>query len=379
MPKKVYFLKRVLSSLGGLEKYTSHLADAFKKQGKEVHFICQQQTEDQSLPTLTLPTPLCLFNYQRIKSFDQGCHYLFRKEKKNALFFGTDRSSSQHIYRAGNGVHAYYLDKRMQESNKFKRFSLKYNPLHQTLLDIEKRAFESPSLQFLITNSQMVKKQILKHYNTEEERIKVIHNGVEWYKWQNPFNESFDICKSSLGFHPDLPLLLFVGNGWERKGLKELLEALAVVKSKGIGFQLAVLGKEKNIKYYKELTNNLKLSSNIKFVGPCKQVISYYQIADVAIIPSHYDPFANVTIEALAMGLYVISSKNNGGSEVLTPQRGLIIDNIRDKEGFAFTLEEGLKKMKDKENASKIRNSVKDFDFSLKLEEILQLSAKVTL
>ena len=47
----------------------------------------------------------------------------------------------------------------------------------------------------------------------------------------------------------------------------------------------------------------------------------FYQQSDCLAIPSFYDPFANVTLEALAMGLYAVSSKTNGGHEILTPEK----------------------------------------------------------
>ncbi len=54
----------------------------------------------------------------------------------------------------------------------------------------------------------------------------------------------------------------------------------------------------------------------------------FYQLADALAIPSFYDPFANVTVEALAMGLFVVSSRSNGGFEILDPSKGIIIENL---------------------------------------------------
>lgn len=376
MYKKVYFLKRLLSSYGGLEKYTTALAQAFAKEGKEVHLVCEKNLSTQTLyPTITLPNQgLHFFNYQKIRTFDLNCSQLFAREKNECLFFGLDRSSHQHLFRAGNGVHAYYFNQRVKESSPFKSFLLKANPLHTTLLDIEKRAFENPELQFLITNSQMVRQQVLNYYSIEPDKVKVVHNGVAWKSYQNSFDESF---KTPQGAR--VPTLLFIGNGWERKGLKELLEALELLARKNKVFKLLVLGKEKRANHYKNLSSELSLDSFVDFIGPCKAPLPYYQLADIAVIPSHYDPFANVTVEALAMGLLVVSSKTNGGHEVLNSHNGLIVDNIHNKESFAHTLESAISYRKTKTKATEIRNSVKDLDFSLKLGEILKISKQVVL
>ncbi|MCH1429675.1 MAG: glycosyltransferase [Chlamydiales bacterium] len=376
MYKKVYFLKRLLSSYGGLEKYTTALAQAFINEGKEVHLVCEKDLSTQALyPTTTLPAQRHqLFNYQRIRTFDLNCSQLFAREKNECLFFGLDRSSHQHLFRAGNGVHAYYFNQRVEESNPFKRFLLKANPLHSTLLDIEKKAFENPELQFLITNSHMVKQQVLNYYSIAPDKVKVVHNGVAWKDYQHSFDESFKDSQETR-----IPTLLFIGNGWERKGLKELLEALKQLANKNKAFKLLVLGKEKRANYYKNLSSELSLDRFVEFIGPCNNPLPYYQIADIAVIPSHYDPFANVTVEALAMGLLVVSSKTNGGHEILNSHNGLIVDDIHNSENFADTLESAIKYRKTKAKATEVRNSVKDLDFSLKLGEILKISKQVVL
>ena len=65
------------------------------------------------------------------------------------------------------------------------------------------------------------------------------------------------------------------------------------------------------------LAAKLNIQRRVTFFGPQKEIRPFYQFADALVIPSFYDPFANVTVEALAMGLFVVSSKSNGGHEIL--------------------------------------------------------------
>lgn len=372
--QRVIFLKRVLSSQGGLEKYATQLAKKFASLGLHISF-CYQEGSAPCFPIkgIHVSAPRFCFPFQKIRHFDK--HYRdFLPQDPQTLIFGLDRNHYQHIYRAGNGVHAFYLDQRKQQAPFYKRLELELNPLQNTLLAIEKKAFESPELRYLITNSHFVKSQVLNYYQIPEKKVQVIHNGVEWHEMQAPFEQSFEIKKSSLGFKNDVPLIVFIGNGWERKGLKPLLLSLSVLSQKKIPFQLAVIGKERQISDYQSLAKKYKIDPNVYFVGPQANVLPFYQVADLVAIPSYYDPFANVTLEALAMGIKVLSSNTNGAHEILTPDHGAIFDLTQAADELTESLEKLLAKPKNYEEAKKIRNSVKKYDFSLKLKEITDLS-----
>ena len=94
-------------------------------------------------------------------------------------------------------------------------------------------------------------------------------------------------------------------------------------------------------------------------------------MADCLVIPSHYDPFANVTVEALAMGLSIVSSKLNGAAEILTKDSGQIIEDLFDPYSLLNCLEKALKKPKTPVLAEEIREGVKHLDFPLQLNKMI--------
>lgn len=359
MPR-IAILKRDMAKAGGLEKHTSRIIQKFQEKGFSITLVTASSFSQQGLTVITCPLKSSV-NYKKIDEFDKLSESFLSKTPHD-IILGMDRTRHQTHIRAGNGVHAAYLEFRKKKEGFWKKISFFFNPLHRLVLSIEKEAFESPVLKALIVNSSFVKDQVLKHYSTTPCKIHVLHNGVEWHEMEKPFQE-WPQKKQPGSYH-----FLFIGHNFERKGLKELLYALSLVTSKD--FHLSVIGEDKNSTNYKRLAKTLNLENQVSFLGKIDNPIPFYQQADCLVIPSLYDPFANVTVEALAMGLFVISSSTNGGKEVLTQESGLIIN-----EPLSFTscLERAMSKPKTLTSSQKIRDSVKHLDFENQLTTFCNL------
>lgn len=377
--KAVTLLKSTISHLGGLEKYTLRLAEAFERHGCDVTLLTTGNIENIAhlnsihVRSHTFSHKLSVF---KVAEFDSFCQEALQ-QAPSSIIFGLDRNRHQTHIRAGNGVHAAYLRHRKRSEGILKQLSFALNPLHKLLLSIEKESFESPALRTLFTNSNMVKQEILEHYSVDPKKIHVIHNGVEWKEMSTSFEASFenkDFCSVELGLDPEQFHFLFVGHNFKRKGLDELLKALSLMRNKE--FHLSVLGSDKNMGLYKKRVEALGLSRNVTFWGQRKDVIRFYQMADCLVIPSHYDPFANVTVEALAMGLFVISSQHNGAFEVIDKHSGAVVDDLSSPESMLACLEEAMQKQKKHTEALAIRESVRHLDFSHQLAKMVEFTLK---
>ncbi len=375
MEKNIVLLKSNFHKKGGLEKYAWRTAKAFAAKGMHVDILTTGKKEEFPSDDQIVFHPLqtCRWpGFRRIEQYDHFCTQ-WTEQNHSPLIFGMDRNRMQTHLRAGNGTHISYLHHRALFEGFWKRATIPFNPLHKTILQIEKESFENPRLQKLIANSFMVKEEILRYYAVDEKKISVIHNGVEWHENENDFSLWFSQKKrvaQKLQLDPNLFHFLFIGHGYLRKGLTPLLHALSRLPTRD--FHLSVIGKEKKIKEFLSLTHKLHLEKNVSFFGPLEEILPFYQLADCLVIPSFYDPFANVTVEALAMGIFVVSSKTNGGHEILSSSNGTIIENILDPDAMKESLLCAMNHPKTKESAEKIRLSIRHLDFSKQLELLIQ-------
>jgi UDP-glucose:(heptosyl)LPS alpha-1,3-glucosyltransferase len=373
MKDSVIILKSHLAKNGGAEKYTWRIAYALKQQGKSVTLLTNGPVSAPSgMKVISCPysSP---FSFRFVEKFDRFCSSYTRQNPAD-IIFGLDRNRFQTHLRASSGVHAAYLLHRQTQDHFFKKISHRFNPLHRTLLQIEKESFEHPKLKILIANSAMVKDEILSFYRTDPRKIHVVHNGVQWQEMASPF-ENWEQARRDAFHHFGLPAsrfhFLFLGHNYRRKGLEPLLRAFSLLQQRDV--HLSVVGKEKNLSHFQHLSRELGIADRVTFFGPCSDITTFYQYADTLVIPSFYDPFANVTVEALAMGLFVVTSKKNGGHEVITPDNGTVIEELSDPESIAESLRQALKKPKTSQSSLQIRNGVARLDFAQQLHQLLSL------
>jgi UDP-glucose:(heptosyl)LPS alpha-1,3-glucosyltransferase len=100
--------------------------------------------------------------------------------------------------------------------------------------------------------------------------------------------------------------ILFLGTGWERKGLSTAIKAMEMMDDA----LLLVAGRG---------PADLYSSPKARFLGPVSDLDALFASADLMTLPTWYDPFSNACLEALAAGLPVITTNANGVSEILTP------------------------------------------------------------
>jgi len=371
----IIFTKYHLKKEGGLEKYSLKIIDKYLEKGKYLTLltteICSDLKNKKNLKIIFFKIPK-FFKFFKLRLFDFKCQKWIKKNKPK-IVFSLDRTSSFTHTRLGNGLHSSYLKRKKIFENAFQLLLNFINPKNRLILNLEKKGFKQPNLQKIIVNSNMVLKELSKNYTIAPSKIEIIHNGVEFYEMENDFN-NWEIQKSNAIKKLNLQWtdyhFIFIGNDYKRKGLIFLLKALANIKEKP--FHLSVIGKEKKIKKFKNFVKNLKIENKVSFFGKRDDIAKFYQLADALIIPTYYDPFSNVVLEALSMGVFTLTSEFNGAKEILNDENGMIAD-ILDINSFTKAIEFVMKTKKDTIRAKMIRNSVEHLDFSKQLNKLIKI------
>ena len=142
---------------------------------------------------------------------------------------------------------------------------------------------------------------------------------------------------------------LIIAQDFERKGVGPAIEAVA----KSPLWQLTVVGKNAAAPYQR-LARSLGVSDRVSFVGPLDDVRPKYQQADVFLLPTKRDPCSLVVLEALAMGVPVISTVANGACEIMTEAKhGFVLSEGSDVNGIVSALQ----KMSDATLRSQMREA----------------------
>jgi UDP-glucose:(heptosyl)LPS alpha-1,3-glucosyltransferase len=223
------------------------------------------------------------------------------------------------IYHAVDGVHAEWLRQRNRISGTAKKLGVAINPRHRFVLNAERAMYSSPRFKAAICISEMVKQDILRHFDVSPEKLHVVYSGIDAAKYSPGERDPLRAAtRANLTIPNTAPVAVFVGSGFERKGLRAFLEALALDgKTSSDQAYGIVVGKDKQLAKYQALAKQLGISERVRFTGGVPDATPYYAASDVFVLPTLYEPFGLVYLEAMASGLPVVASHASGAAELV--------------------------------------------------------------
>ena len=296
---KIGLVRRGYSRTGGAEAYLRRFAEAAVAAGHECVLFSEQW------PRMAWPFAHVQIVSDSPKKFADAL-VAARAQDECDFLFSLERIHTCDAYRAGDGVHAEWLERRARFEPFWKPWLRQYNAKHRETLALEKHLFGSDGARLVIANSRMVQREIEQHFGYPAERVHVVHNGVP------PFTIAPAArleTRRELGLRDDDFAVLFAGSGWERKGLRFAIEAMNAARLPHATLLVAGRGRERG----------LPRSGCVRFLGAVKDMPRYLAAADAFILPTLYDPFSNACLEALASGLPVITTAHNGFAEIIEP------------------------------------------------------------
>ncbi len=316
---------------GGAERYAFDLSNRLLKRGHEVYVVCRNAIEAEGIKIIRV-TDIGYPRWLRTLFFALN----HRKAIKNIpldVVLGFGNTLELDVYQSHGGVQKIWMEREIasydnQAERALKAFFLKTS-IHQRIQEwIAEYPIRKKRFFKIIAISHMVRRHMSRHFHIPEDTIEVVYNGVD--------TERFKPADA----RPDGRIrILFSGGNFRLKGLSPLLSAGARLAQKGRSFEIMVMGRGKRNRYAR-MIDRLGIGEYVRFTGETSSPELAYRDSHLLAHPTFYDACSLTTMEAMASGLPVITTRWNGASALVSEDEGYVIDEPRDINGLYKAIDE---------------------------------------
>jgi UDP-glucose:(heptosyl)LPS alpha-1,3-glucosyltransferase len=311
---RIAILARPHSFHGGVERATAGLLEALVARGEDVTLLtpgAPAPVAGIAVRRLRLPP---LSPGARLLAMAAAARWAVRRGRWD-IVQSHERTLGQDVYRAGEGCHRAYLEGMGHPRGR--------RIYHAIALALERRLFaRTPRIVAIAARGRA---EIERIYSVPPSRIAVIYNGVDLARFHPDHRAGHRAAAlAEAGLPPDAFAVLFVGSGFERKGLGTAIEALAA----SAAAHLLVIGKGARAPF-ERLALARGVNGRVRWLGARPDTERWYAASDAVVLPTRYEPFGNVHLEALAAGVPVVASDRAGGAELIEPGvNGYVVDPL---------------------------------------------------
>jgi UDP-glucose:(heptosyl)LPS alpha-1,3-glucosyltransferase len=329
-------IREFLPEKGGAERYCYDLMNFLVDKGIDVHVYSSAfpkrppRLRFRKVPAIPHPKSL------NALSFAVNCRRMMKEEQFDCIM-GVGDTLYADILQPHGGVHWKWFWRGIEGYRKpipwvFKFMGRSLSPKQWVEGFIENAPYAKAKK--VVAISEMVRRDIVDYYGISEDRIVVIYNGVDIERF-HPRNTKYrEGIRGRYGVRPEDLLLLFVSHNFKLKGLRYLIQALALIKRKRQNVKLFVIGRDK-AEPYRRLAKKTGCDDDVFFIGAVKDLERYYGGADILVHPTFYDPCSLAVLEALASGLPVITTRYNGAEGIIEDGvEGFVVDDPRAMEAL---------------------------------------------
>ncbi|MBW2630765.1 MAG: glycosyltransferase family 4 protein [Deltaproteobacteria bacterium] len=185
---------------------------------------------------------------------------------------------------------------------------------------VEESLINHGKCRMFLPVSGIAKDKFVQEFGVDPGKIQVVHPGVDIDRFDKLDRK---ICRGEIRRRFEIDetdmVVLFVSMNFELKGLDNLIAAMAMIKSKHPSerMKLLVVGKG-NSKKYCRLAEKSGIKNDVIFAGVWKDNIEQiYMASDIFAMPSGFDTFGMVVLEAMSASLPVIISDNVGAADLV--------------------------------------------------------------
>jgi len=307
--------------VGGLARHVYYLSKELAKLGNEVYVITLE------FPNVFLDEYKDNLRIHRVKvelaSYDflTWCYAFnhFFEKKIATVISDIDVIHAHDWLVAISAINAkYFLKKPLIatiHSLEIGRVGSLSNPLSIVIDNIE--WWLTYEAKFVITTSNFMKNQLIEHFRLPPDKIFVISNGIDEDEFKLEINK--EEIKSSLGFSKENKLIGFVGRITEQKGVRYFIQAIPHILNYHKDARFIIIGDGWQIDEMKDLAKKLNVEWATKFRGYVRdeELKKILKSLDVIVIPSIYEPFGIIALEAMVSGVPIVASNVGGLAEVI--------------------------------------------------------------
>jgi UDP-glucose:(heptosyl)LPS alpha-1,3-glucosyltransferase len=218
------------------------------------------------------------------------------------------------------------------------RVGTRLNSRRQRFAQVERQLLGRPTPPVVLCLSEYVKGTVRKHYKLPESKLATLFNAVDLARFDPAARTGAGIdVRRRFGIAADALVGLMIAQDFARKGLREAILAASQIRDPRL--VLLVVGKEDPARY-RALASENGIADRVIFAGPTPDPFAFYQAADFFVLPTRHDPCSLVVLEALAMGVPVISTVFNGACEIMqSGTQGFVLDDPADVNALAASME----------------------------------------
>lgn len=317
---------------GGAERYAVNLARRWTARGHRVSVVCHKVDVDDArgVEVVRVSRPKVL------GPFKHG--WFATRAGKAAAALGADRvlclarAWPGDVLRLGDGLHwALMRERYTGAALKLARL----NPRHRQLLKLEADLFKPGRFGAYVANSELVRDMVVEHYGVSAHAVTVIPNGVDFDRFNLDVRARREEVRQMLKASPGAEIILFAGMDLRRKGLDAVTRGFIALAAERPAAMLVCAGKG-DTDAARQALRAAGLEGRCRFLPPSDDMAGLYACADVFVLPTQHDPSANAVTEALACGVPVITSAENGARQHLVAGvNGFVMTSRKDAGEFA--------------------------------------------
>ncbi|MGI0081552.1 MAG: glycosyltransferase family 4 protein, partial [Nitrososphaerales archaeon] len=298
--------------------------------GNEVHVIARKKASQPSSESLDgveihrVKNPFSVNAFQMIRRLANGESSpptIIHTHATNGLFLAPlKKTLKAHLVAQVHGTsHSHYMPKKVNSIGT----EISYSPMKMSYYYFRERSLWSAADR-VVTVANVIKNDLISFYGIRDDKIDVIYNGVDTsiFKPLHDFEPPKELEKLE-----GKKIVLFVGHFGLRKGLPFVIEAMKKVREIVPDAVLVCIGgvpswlgdKDDYWSFLRSIIEKARLKDTVYLLDKVPNALlpMYYSMASVFVLPTYYEAFGKVIIEAMACGLPVITTRRGGNEEAV--------------------------------------------------------------